>query len=214
MRRPRPADGDRPQSVTPDASKRSARLIVFAGHAGTGKTTLARMAIPRLHAATGESLCMLDKDTVYGAFSSRVMGLLTGDPNDRDSPTYLENLRDQEYSGLLDIVRDNLGIGVSVALVGPFSREVKSGRIFEAQALRLPPSTPITVIWVLLDEDEARRRIVARADHRDRYKLEHWEAYRTRRFVPDPAQFPELVFYDNTAPPAAAFDALMERLAG
>ncbi|MBN9425183.1 MAG: AAA family ATPase, partial [Burkholderiales bacterium] len=80
-----------------------ARLIFFAGHAGTGKTTLAKRAVPLLHARTGQSFCLLDKDTVYGAFSAKVMGLLTGDPNDRDSPTYLQNLRDQEYSGLLDI---------------------------------------------------------------------------------------------------------------
>ena len=94
----------------PSTSAAKPRLIVFAGHAGTGKTTLARIAVPRLHELTGESFCVLDKDTVYGAFSSKVMGLLTGDADDRDSPTYLENLRDQEYSGLLDIARENLAL--------------------------------------------------------------------------------------------------------
>ena len=188
------------------------RLIVFAGHAGTGKTTLAGMAVPRLHALTGESFCVLDKDTVYGAFSSKVMGLLTGDPDDRDSPTYLENLRDQEYSGLLDIARENLALGVNVVLVGPFSREVKSGRMFDAAALGMPAGTPIHVVWVALDEAEAKRRIVARDDHRDRYKLEHWDEYRKRRFDPDPAEYPALIRYDNTERSAERLEALLSRL--
>ena len=188
------------------------RLIVFAGHAGTGKTTLARMAVPRLHALTGESFCVLDKDTVYGAFSSKVMGLLTGDPDDRDSPTYLEHLRDQEYSGLLDIARENLELGVNVVLVGPFSREVKSRRMFDAAALGMPAGTPIRVVWVALDEAEAKRRIVARGDHRDRYKLEHWDEYRKRRFDPAPAEYPALIRYDNTERDAARFEAMLEAL--
>ena len=185
------------------------RLIVFAGHAGTGKTTLARLAVPRLHAITGESFCVLDKDTVYGAFSSKVMGLLTGDTDDRDSPTYLENLRDQEYSGLLDIARENLALGVNVVLVGPFSREVRSGRMFDAEALDLPADTPIRIVWVGLDEDEAKRRIIARGDHRDRYKLEHWDDYRKRRFDPDPADYPALIRYDNTERDEMRFEALL-----
>lgn len=188
------------------------RLIVFAGHAGTGKTTLARMAVPRLHALTGESFCVLDKDTVYGAFSSKVMGLLTGDPDDRDSPIYLEHLRDQEYSGLLDIARENLELGVNVVLVGPFSREVKSRRMFDAAALGMPAGTPIRVVWVALEEAEAKRRIVARGDHRDRYKLEHWDEYRVRRFDPDPAEYPALIRYDNTVRSAERFEALLARL--
>jgi predicted kinase len=190
-----------------------ARLIVFAGHAGTGKTTLARLAVPRLHALIGESFCVLDKDTVYGAFSSRVMGLLTGDADDRDSPTYLENLRDQEYSGLLDIARENLALGVNVVLVGPFSREVKSGRMFDGAALGLPPATPIRVVWVAVQEATAKARIVARGDHRDRYKLEHWDEYRKRRFEPDAQAFPQLIRYDNTERDTGRFEALLRRLA-
>ena len=190
-----------------------ARLIVFAGHAGTGKTTLAHLAVPRLHAITGQSFCVLDKDTVYGAFSSKVMGLLTGDADDRDSPTYLENLRDQEYAGLIDIARENLALGVNVVLVGPFSREVRSRRMFDAEALGLPAATPIHIVWVLIDETEAKRRIVARGDHRDRYKLEHWDDYRKRRFAPAPSEFPALLHFDNTVFDAAAFERLIGAIA-
>ncbi|ODS97276.1 MAG: ATPase [Lautropia sp. SCN 69-89] len=186
-----------------------ARLVFIAGHAGTGKTTLARRAVPLLHARTGESFCVLDKDTAYGAYSAKVMGLLTGDPDDRDSPTFLEHLRDEEYRGLIDIAAENLALGVNVVLVGPFSREVKSKRVFDPLALGVPADTRIRVIWAALDEATAKARIVARGDPRDRYKLEHWDEYRKRRFEPDPAEFPALLRFDNTAFDEAAFERLI-----
>ncbi len=189
-----------------------ARLIFFCGHAGAGKTTLAKLAVPLLHERTGESFCLIDKDTLYGEFSSRVMGLLTGDPDDRDSPTYLDNLRDREYSGMIDVARENLELDVNTVLVGPFSREVKSRLVFNPLAMRIPVTTAISLVWVGLDEDTAKERIIARGDHRDRYKLEHWDEYRTRRFHPDQAQYPEVIHYDNTNFDQQEFAALVECL--
>ena len=43
------------------------RLLLFAGHAGTGKTTLAKRAMPVLAARGGKDFFFLDKDTAYGA---------------------------------------------------------------------------------------------------------------------------------------------------
>ncbi|MBW6495847.1 MAG: ATP-binding protein [Burkholderiaceae bacterium] len=190
-----------------------ARLIFFCGHAGAGKTTLAKLALPLLHERTGESFCLIDKDTLYGEFSSRVMGLLTGNADDRDSPTYLDNLRDQEYSGMIDVARENLELDVNTVLVGPFSREVKSRLVFNPLAMRIPVATAISLVWVVLDEKTAKERIIARGDHRDRYKLEHWDEYRRRRFHPDPEQYPEVVHYDNTDFDQQEFDALVACLA-
>ena len=72
--------------------------LVFCGHAGTGKTTLAKRLIGPLMRATGEAFCLLDKDTLYGRHSSAAMGALTENPNDRDSPLYLKHLRDPGIS--------------------------------------------------------------------------------------------------------------------
>ncbi len=113
------------------------RLILFAGHSGTGKTTLAKQALPQLAARSGRDFFFLDKDTAYGGFSSHIMGLFTGDPADRDSPTYLQQLRDYEYAGLLDITRENLALGLQVMLVGPFTREIMSGKFFPTARTRI-----------------------------------------------------------------------------
>ena len=189
------------------------RLIFFCGHAGTGKTTLAKRALPALHRATGESFCLLDKDTLYGDYSSAVMGVLTGDPNDRDSPPYLQNLRNPEYHGLMKTARENLGLGVSTIVVGPLSREVRAHKLTDRAWLGVGDEVQVRIVWVHLREDEARQRIAARGNPNDAWKLAHWDDYRTRLFTLDPAEYPELLMFDNTAAGAPEFDALMQALA-
>ena len=162
----------------------SPRLILFAGHAGTGKSTLAKKALPLIVEKTGEDFFFLDKDTVYGAFSAHVMELTTDNPNDRDSPFYLDHLRDWEYRGLIDIARENLLLGVNVILVGPFSKEIQSGRMMNPEALGIPPQTSISIAWIDLDAQEAKLRMEKRGDPRDQWKLMHWDQYATRRINP------------------------------
>ncbi|CAG9169425.1 AAA family ATPase [Cupriavidus pampae] len=189
------------------------RLIFFCGHAGTGKTTLAHRLIGPLMAATGEPFCLLDKDTLYGRYSAAAMRAITGDPNDRDSPAYLDNLRDPEYEGLLDTARENLALGISVIVIGPLSREIRAHQLNDPQWLHVPAGTTVSILWVHLPEDEAHARIIQRGNPNDAYKLAHWDAYRTRRFQPDAADYPELIFFDNRAPDDAQIDGLLRTLA-
>ena len=188
------------------------RLIFFCGHAGTGKTTLAKRALLALRQRTGESLCLLDKDTLYGDYSSAVMGVLTGNPNDRDSPPYLQHLRDPEYHGLLATARENLALGTSCLVVGPLSREVRAHNLADRAWLGVGPEVQVRIVWVHLAEDEARRRIAARGNPNDAWKLAHWDDYRTRLFMPSAADYPELRLYDNTAASDQAVEALLQDL--
>ena len=192
--------------LTPSAP----RLILFAGHAGTGKSTLAKKALPLIIEKTGEDFFFLDKDTVYGRFSAHVMGLTTQNPNDRDSPFYLENLRDWEYQGLIDIARENLLLGINVILVGPFSKEIQSGKMFDAQKLGVPALTSIQVAWIDLEEREAKKRMEVRADPRDEWKLAHWEQYAKRRT--EPPSHLSLHRFDNFVLNEAAFEKLIDDL--
>lgn len=187
-------------------------LIFFCGHAGTGKTTLARRLFAPLMHATGEPFCLLDKDTLYGAYSAAAIGALTGDPHDRDSPLFIEHFRDPEYRCLVDTAAENLALGVSVVIVAPLTREVRSARLFDRAWLGIDDDVAIRVVWVHVDERVARERIVARGDPNDAYKLAHWEEYRQRLFVPDAALAQTLVMFDNTASSDQARDALLARL--
>ena len=190
------------------------RLIFFCGHAGTGKTTIAKHLIGPLIQRTGESFCLLDKDTLYGRYSAAVMGALTGDPNDRDSPTYLQHLRDPEYQGLLDTARENLALGINVIVVGPLSREIRDHRLNDPQWLGIDAATDLHIVWVHLPEAVARARIEQRGNPNDAYKLAHWEDYRQRRFMPAASDYPELIMFDNTSPTEVERLALLERLLG
>ena len=189
-------------------------LVFFCGHAGTGKTTLAKRLIGPLMRATGEAFCLLDKDTLYGRYSAAAMGALTDDPNDRDSPLYLKHLRDPEYQGLLDTARENLSLGIGAIVVGPLSREVRDRRILDRAWLGIAPDVTLTVVWVHTSEDVAHQRIVARANPNDAYKLAHWDEYRQRRFVPSGEICDDLLMFDNTAPTRADYEALLAQLVG
>ena len=192
--------------LTPSAP----RLILFAGHAGTGKSTLAKKALPLIVERTGEDFFFLDKDTVYGDYSAHVMALTTQNPNDRDSPYYLENLRDWEYQGLLDIAKENLLLGVNVILVGPFSKEIQSGRMFNAEALGMPPQTHISIAWIDLEVNEAKARLQKRGDPRDDWKLAHWDEYVKRRI--DPPNHEAIKRFDNVQFSEPSFEKLIDAL--
>ncbi|KXU86567.1 ATPase [Paraburkholderia monticola] len=187
-------------------------LVFFCGHAGTGKTTLAKNLLGPLMSASGTPFCLLDKDTLYGSYSAAAIAMLSGDPNDRDSPLFLQHLRDPEYRGLIDTARDNLELGVSTLVVGPLSREVRERRLFDHAWLGVAPEVTLRVVWVQTSEDVARQRIIARANPNDAYKLAHWDDYRRRRFEPSGASRAGLLIFDNTAPTSADHEALVARI--
>jgi len=138
------------------------------------------------------------------------MELTTNNPNDRDSPFYLENLRDWEYAGLFAIAKENLQLGVNVILVGPFSSEIQSGHIFNPDELGVPSVSSIRIAWIDLDENEAKHRMEKRADPRDEYKLQHWKEYARRRV--EPPEHAAIQRFDNLHFNEIQFEKLIDHL--
>jgi len=196
--------------MTCQLSPSAPRLILFAGHAGTGKTTLAKKALPLIIEKTGADFFFLDKDTVYGAYSAHIMELTTNNPHDRDSPFYLKNLRDWEYAGLIAIAKENLQLGVNVILVGPFSTEIQSGKIFKPDQLGIPSESSIKIAWIELAENEAKHRLEKRADPRDEWKLQHWDDYVKRRV--EPPDHLAIQRFDNQSFSEVQFEKLIDHL--
>lgn len=138
------------------------------------------------------------------------MELTTNNPNDRDSPFYLQNLRDWEYAGLIAIAKENLQLGVNVILVGPFSSEIQSGRMFKPEELGVPSVSSIRIAWIDLDESEAKSRMERRADPRDEYKLQHWSEYTKRRV--EPPEHAAIQRFDNLHFDETQFKKLIDHL--
>lgn len=188
------------------------RLVFFCGHAGSGKTSLAKRLYAPLVRATGEPFCLLDKDTLYGRTGSATLRALGLDANDRDSPLFLELMRDPEYLGLVDTARENLELGASVLAVAPLSREVRERRLFDRQWLGMSAQVGLAVVWVHTAGATAHARILARNHPADAWKLAHWDEYRQRRFMPSGDAVDGLLLFDTTAPADADYDALLHRI--
>jgi len=101
------------------------------------------------------------------------MGVLTGNADDRDSPPFPRHLSEPEYAGLLNTAHANLALGVNCIVVGPLSCEVRSHRLADRAWLCVGDGVRVQAVWVHLQEDEARRRIAARGNPNDAWKLAH-----------------------------------------
>ncbi|WP_028661356.1 AAA family ATPase [Nocardioides insulae] len=143
------------------------------GPAGSGKSRVSRELARRSRAA------YLDKDTIAGEFTERLLAAAGHDPHDRDNNAYY---RDQvlplEYAALLRAVGDNLRVGTSVVVDAPFGRFLDDPEYLREAAQRWawPPARRV-VVQVATDGETVRRRVAERGYGRDTWKLAHWEEF-------------------------------------
>lgn len=151
------------------------KLIFFTGHAGTGKTTLAKEIAKRKKAT------FLDMDTVSNRFVETLLKNAGLDVKDRDSVYFKENCRDIAYQSTFDIAIENLKLKQDVFLVAPFTKELKTKGFVEKLLLEngiAPEEVSVKVVRVFIGDYQIQKeRIVKRATKRDSYKLAHWEKF-------------------------------------
>ena len=143
-------------------------LVLIAGGAATGKSGLARALVRRVPNAI-----LLDKDRILGVWVDLVLRA-SGEEVDRDSRYYWQDVRPQKYATLEAVAYNHLALGKVVVVDAPFWPELNDpawvARVRKECAAR---AARLVAVWVIVSPDTARRRMLARAETRDDWKLAH-----------------------------------------
>lgn len=170
-------------------------LIIVAGHAGSGKTELSRQISQYL------SLPLLDKESLTRAFVEVLAISLTGDPQDRQSPQYLEHIRPLEYTALMETTWGILESGShGVVVTAPFGKELfDSSWISSLEAKCKAQEVKLSIVWMYCDSDILKERILHRGAGRDAWKLQNWDEWSASLTIPDLR--PQDFYVDNSTNP-------------
>ncbi len=148
------------------------RVILIGGYAGSGKTELGRV----IARETGWPI--LDKDTLTRPVVETALEILGTSPNDRESETYLKNVRPHEYEAVMDAMTENVTCGNSAIVTAPFIGQFSnSDWINRTQASCEQLGAEITYVWVYCDSDTMRTYLRRRGAGRDAAKLTDWQGY-------------------------------------
>ena len=143
-------------------------LYIICGSPGAGKTTHGKKFAADIGAV------FLDIDTSTERLVQLALRLSGKDPDDRDSADFKANFREPIYDQLFDIARDNIAFN-HVVIAGPFTRELQDPA-WPAKLSRLI-GAPVEIHYVCCRPEHRRNRLMARANPRDRAKLENWTDY-------------------------------------
>lgn len=156
-----------------------ATALFVLGASGSGKTNLSKKFI-KSRLAEGEHWVLIDKDTVGELFSNKILSLLSTNTDDRDSPIFLEHVRDLEYKTALMLAASNLKLGISVVLPGPWTKEINDNTIFNKDSLGFPQDSILGHVYLSPPSFKLKSRIENRDNPKDKWKLDHWEEYSKR----------------------------------
>lgn len=161
--------------ITPpptNGEPRRPHTFLIGGHAGSGKSELSRV----LSRLTGAAI--VDKDTITRPVVERLLEELGQPPHDRESATYLEQVRPHEYEALLSTIQENAEVGQGVIATAPFIREFQDTAWVERVGTRLSTSgVGLTIVWVRCDATTMHTYLKRRGAARDTGKLAAWDTY-------------------------------------
>lgn len=147
-------------------------LVLVGGYAGSGKSEFARF----LSRLTGWPV--FDKDPLTRPLVERLLVSLGGDPNDRHSEMYREQVRPHEYQCLLEAVYANVDCAISTVVTAPFVAELTDERWLQRLVNRCEArGVSVSPIWIHCDIETMHEYVSFRSAARDSWKLQHWEDY-------------------------------------
>ncbi len=175
------------------------RLIFVTSPPACGKTKLSKKLATAIR-----HIVYLDKDTLIPL--SKQVFAVGGQPYNRSSKFFEEQIRDYEYDVIMDLAFEAIKYEDLVMVNAPFTREIRDNDYIAALREKLKEyNAKLTVIWIVTDPEVCHQRMIDRASDRDTWKLENWEQYlSTVNFnVPENLRDPEdenalLLYYNST----------------
>jgi predicted kinase len=180
----------------------------MAGGAGVGKTGLARALARRVANAV-----LLDKDRVLGEWVDLVLGA-AGEAVDRDGRYYWEEVRPQEYVTLERVAYDHLELGKLVLIDAPLRPELGDpGWVARVRRECESRGAGFLAVWIIVSPETARRRMTARAEARDQWKLANWEEFLRRQPYDSPSGATLVLTNEDGDSLESALDQLLAAIA-
>lgn len=144
------------------------QAIIVCGSPGAGKTTYGKQLTAELGAV------FLDIDMSTERLVQLALRQSGHDPDDRDSAHFKQVYREAIYEQMFDIARDNLPFN-PVVIAGPFTRELQDAEWPGKLSRRL--GAPVDIHYVFCLPEDRKKRLLSRANPRDKAKLENWDSY-------------------------------------
>ena len=147
------------------------KLIIVVSPPHRGKTYVSKQLAKRLC-----HVVHLHKDTLIPL--SKQIFAVAGEPYDRSSDFFEENIRNYEYDCILALAFEALDYDDIVLINAPFSREIRNAEyIKDLRAKLSEKGARLVSVWVETSPEIVHERMIKRNSDRDTWKLAHWDEY-------------------------------------
>lgn len=174
------------------------KLILVTSPPASGKTYISKKLAKHL-----KHVVYLDKDTLITL--SKQIFTVAGEPFNRSSDFFEENIRNYEYNCVVDLALEALEYDDIVLINAPFTREIRDMEyMLQLKEKLREKNATLVVVWVETSKEVVHERMIARNSDRDTWKLEHWDEYIAdcNFQIPDNLDDPDikddlLIFHNN-----------------
>ena len=175
------------------------KLILVTSPPACGKTFISKQLSKTL-----KHVVYLDKDTLI--ILSKQIFKVAGEPYDRSSGFFEENIRDYEYETVVALALEALDYDDIVLINAPFTEEIRDvNYINNLKAKLKEKNARLVVVWVETSVEVCKQRMIARNSDRDTWKLANWDEYiATCDFsipttIDDPNVVDDLLIFKNSS---------------
>lgn len=147
------------------------KLILVTSPPACGKTFISKALAKRL-----KHIVYLDKDSLITV--SKQIFKVAGEPYDRSSDFFEENIRNCEYDCIVEMALEALEYDDMVLINAPFTREIRDTNYINQLKQKLAEKcATLVIVWVKTDAEIVHKRMIDRNSDRDTWKLAHWDEY-------------------------------------